>query len=424
MATSQRPSAPVFVLGTGGCNALGVLRAFGRRGIPVTAFGHRPTAACVRSRYGRTIDAPPFEDVDALTDCVLSHARRRRERPIGIVTSDEALRYWLAAHDRLAEGLRMTLGPPEAVRQFVDKAAFARLVDRLGVDGPRTRIVETPQEARSGAADIGYPCLLKPAMSHEFGIRFRLKCFRIDDEIDLDRRWRQASELAQTMLIQELIPGDRFYMWYGYRSRTGKLAAWCGYRKRRRWPPDYGNATLLRPEPYPELVERGDTLLDRVGYCGPAEVEYKYDDRDGRWKIIEVNARTVMQNRLPAALGRDMEYMAYRDALGDPPPGVEPVADGNVLWTETHKDLAAAFCEDGMTIGRWLRSRRGRTVYAFFAWDDPLPAVTRLPEATTAVAGTICRRWFPKVYARIKGRGSVQDDPNDRAGGDDACPIR
>lgn len=409
MTTSSRSGPAVFVLGTGGCNALGVLRAFGRRHIPVFAFGHRPTATCTWSRYGKVLDSPPFGAGDALAEFLVARAGEHNDPPVLLATSDEAVLHVLSHGERLERFLRLSIGPPGAVRALVDKAEFAAAARRADVDGPATRAPASHDEALAAARDIGYPCLLKPATPHLFGPRFGLKAFLVRDDAELADGWRRIKDLPGPMLVQEIVPGEKSYLWYGYYDRHGRRVGGCGYWKLRRWPTDFGNATLASVEPRLDLVEQVDRLVGEVGYHGPAEAEFLLDARTGRWRIIEINARTVMQNRLPAALGCDIEYLAYLDATGR---DLEPqgLPAGDMLWTETHKDFAAAFSERGITLRRWLRSRQGRKVYAYFAADDPLPALARLPEAATTVAGTLCRRWFPGLYRRLRGSGSRQDD--------------
>jgi len=97
-----------------------------------------------------------------------------------------------------------------------------------------------------------------------------------------------------------------------------------------------------------------------------------------------------------------MEYLAYLDAIGKP-----LLAQGGnhtgVLWTSTANDFASAFSEPSMTIWKWIRSRRGRKVYAIFAWDDPLPAVRYFLKFLRIIARTVIKRWTPYLYERIRG---------------------
>ena len=68
----------------------------------------------------------------------------------------------------------------------------------------------------------------------------------------------------------------------------------------------------------PELAEAGVRLLHELGYHGVSQVEFKRDPRDGRYCLMEVNARHWMWHTLATACGVNLSLAAYRDAVGDP----------------------------------------------------------------------------------------------------------
>jgi hypothetical protein len=71
-----------------------------------------------------------------------------------------------------------------------------------------------------------------------------------------------------------------------------------------------------------EVVDEGLRLLHALDFHGIAQVETKYDPREGRYKLIEVNPRLWQWHGLAAACGVDLTLIAYRDLLGE---RVEPV---------------------------------------------------------------------------------------------------
>ena len=58
------------------------------------------------------------------------------------------------------------------------------------------------------------------------------------------------------------------------------------------------------------------TILAAVGYRGIFGGEFKRDERDGLFKILEVNARVWIYVEFAGRCGVDVCTMAYRDALG------------------------------------------------------------------------------------------------------------
>ena len=55
----------------------------------------------------------------------------------------------------------------------------------------------------------------------------------------------------------------------------------------------------------PELEQYGSVLLKEIGYYGLSEVEFKKDPRDGRYKLLEINARTWLWHSLAIRCGVD-----------------------------------------------------------------------------------------------------------------------
>jgi D-aspartate ligase len=125
-------------------------------------------------------------------------------------------------------------------------------------------------------------------------------------------------------------------------------------------------------------VESLDRLLTHLSYRGVFEAEFKYDARDGHFKLLEVTGRPWYFIGCAADCGVDLCAMAYRNALGL---AVEPVhtyepgrhcvagSDRFACW--------ALFRRRQLSAWAWLRSWLGAR-QMLFAWDDPLPGVVRI----------------------------------------------
>jgi D-aspartate ligase len=126
----------------------------------------------------------------------------------------------------------------------------------------------------------------------------------------------------------------------------------------------------------PESLAR---LLEGLGYVGLFDAEFVYDARDGRYKVLEVNARPWWQLELAGAAGLDLTLMAYRDALGLPLPSAPGYRVGRT-WVHPVPDLRAWWSarSDGSVLGGFpLRSWFGGA-NAIFPADDPMPAAEEL----------------------------------------------
>jgi D-aspartate ligase len=109
------------------------------------------------------------------------------------------------------------------------------------------------------------------------------------------------------------------------------------------------------------------------------ELEYKQDPRDGRYKLLDVNARTWGYHSLGAAAGVDFTYLLFRDQLGLPVQRVS--ARPGVRWIRVLTDLPNAARDiwaGNAQVGSYLRSLRGISAEAVFSVRDPVPGLYEL----------------------------------------------
>jgi hypothetical protein len=117
------------------------------------------------------------------------------------------------------------------------------------------------------------------------------------------------------------------------------------------------------------------------------EVEFKYDARDGRYKLLDVNARVWTWNALGSAAGVDFAAILWRLKMGA---RIEPVRGRpGAGWMHASRDLLARLHEVAsgkLTTAHLARSWWNARVFAAYAKDDPLPGLLDLPIALKRLA--------------------------------------
>jgi predicted ATP-grasp superfamily ATP-dependent carboligase len=225
-----------------------------------------------------------------------------------------------------------------------------------------------------------YPYIVKPADSSSFHEAFGRKVFLIESADDLEEATARLRGRDLEVMIQDIVPGREIYSFYAYYDRKSEPLALCGYDKTRQYEPDFGSGSFCKSIWRPEAARPALQLLREMSYHGFAEPELKKDPRDGQYKLLEINARTTLQNRLPAACGVDIEYAAYRDCLGrKPDPSVRP--RGGVLWVDDFTDQKSFLIHlkrRDLSRSEIVDSLKPRKVHSVAAWDDPLPFVVRV----------------------------------------------
>jgi predicted ATP-grasp superfamily ATP-dependent carboligase len=177
-----------------------------------------------------------------------------------------------------------------------------------------------------------FPCLLKPTLrclreggeilSPPFEKVFGEKAVRVRNGSELAQRFQELKEQRFSVLAQEEIPGgvERLYTLGIYAGRDGRVkAAWTG-RKLAQVPSDFGDALVVEAVWKPELLPLGERIIHATGFYGIADVEFKHDPRDGKFKLLDINPRLWPWSGFPTRCGVNLPYVAYCDLIGHETP--------------------------------------------------------------------------------------------------------
>jgi len=377
------PQAGCGALVLGGSHgALAVVRSLGRHGIPVWCASNE-TVLTRLSRFTRKGLRWPGPNAENAADFLLETGGRHHLFGWALIPcADEEARFVSENHAALSRMFRLRTPPWETLRWAYDKHRMNERAAALGLDLPRTFRAESRNDLVN--ADLRFPVILKPAVKHHGNAFTLAKAWRADDHAALLARYDDAAELvgADAVVVQELIPG-RGAAQFSYAALwdRGKPVASLTARRARQYPIHFGYTST-----FVETIARADVehaawrFLDSLAYDGLVEVEFKYDARDRRMKLLDVNARAWTWIALGERAGVDFPHLFWRLAMGEAVPSVRGLA--GVGWTHASRDIVAA-CQE-MALGYlrprdYLASLRRPMQFAAFAADDPLPGVLDVP---------------------------------------------
>lgn len=363
--------------------ALGIARSLGRRGIPVCVVKDRYSIAA-HSRYARfTAELPMDGGDERQVEYLLELGERTGSFGWIAFPNGDATAALMARHHRLlSERFVLTVPPWEVLRWAYDKRLTYQLAAELGVDHMWTHCPSNAEEL--AAVDYRFPVILKPATKERSNRFTRAKAWRVDSREELETRYREACSLvpASEVLVQELIPGGGEHQFsYAALCQDGHPVAVLIARRARQYPIDFGySSTYVETVDQPGVEEPAQRLLERLRYTGLVEVEFKRDPRDGRFKLLDINARAWSWHSIGRRAGVDFPYLCYRLMQGDRLPEVR--AGAGVRWVRMLTDVLAAASglrRGTVTPSSYIRSFGSPLEFAAFAWDDPLPAVLDIP---------------------------------------------
>jgi predicted ATP-grasp superfamily ATP-dependent carboligase len=374
---------PALVLGTG-LTALGVIRSLARAGIPSLALSGQPDFEAHSRWYrGHNERLGPWDDSDRLASLLV---RSGVETGVPIPCSD----HWALEVTRLPADLasRFPVCAPETgvIARLIDKSGFRNELVRARVPHPFTAPVESAGQIAGMLENAPAGVFLKPTDSQRFVSVFGTKAFRVTGAEDARSCYQRAQEKGIDLVLQEYVPGgaDRHYFVDGFVSRDHAITACFARRRLRMHPPDFGNSSAvvsIDPGEVSPAVDTLRTLFAATRYRGIFSAEFKHDERDDLFKLLEVNCRPWWYVEFCARCGVNVPLMAYRDALGQDPGSAWGGTDG-VELVYGYYDLQA--CRSGRISARdclrsWLTSDK-----PIFSWDDPWPAIWNLSRRVRA----------------------------------------
>jgi D-aspartate ligase len=377
-----------IVLGGAHCS-LAIARSLGRRGIPVWLItADHPLASL--SRYVTRSLHWRGPRADGALDFIIELGRRYGLQGwVLFAGSDEDLQFVARHHAALAALFTLTTPSWDQVRWAYDKRRMNVRAEELGIARPRTCY----PRSRDDLVPLGipFPVILKATVREGRNRFVDAKAWRVDDERTLLARYEEAKALVgpASIMIQELIPGDgAAQLSYAALWHRGKPIAWLVARRRRQFPIAFGfTSTFVESIEQSHIEAEACRFLASIDYSGLVEIEFKYDAREGSYKILDVNARSWTWIAIGSAAGIDFPALQWRLAAGE---DIAPQRGRcGAHWLYFSRDLAAAVCE--MFAGRllplaYLRSFRQPLAWAVFAWDDPLPALLDLPLSAIRIA--------------------------------------
>ncbi len=372
-------------------NALSITRHLGRLGIPIRVSGPANCWA-LHSRY--CTEALPVPRKTAQQDywkALLLGNDGRLNGHIVWALSDEAIEFVNTHRGSLA--LRYTLDESDPILQndFLDKTRTLELARLAGVDAPRHWRLEQNQDLEALRREIAFPAMVRPIQSHKFTRVFKRKLFIVEESFDeLADHVRKAWDHGIDVFIGEMIPGPDSLLssYYTYRTKDGRRLFDFTKSVIRRWPVNRGNACYHKTGWLPETAAAGQKFFDSAGLKGLGNIEFKRDLRDGKLKVIEVNARFTAAQELVRRAGVPIDLMIYCHLTKQPVP--EPRLESRELryWYPLRDFMG--FLElrrkGELSFWGWLKSvAKPGMVFPLVSLSDPLPMLG----ATLAIAARL-----------------------------------
>jgi len=396
---------PVIVLHVAYACGLGIIRDLGRHGVPMFGLDVDPRAIGFCSRYAAgTVCPDPLQDEAGFLAFLEELGQQLPRKAVLFPTHDEFI--WpISRHaERLEQWFIIPFSRWETMQRLHDKKAQLETAQRVGVGIPKTVFIDAPADLERGIAEIAFPAIFKPVESLAFKVRFHKHVLEIQSAEGLTDAYAKVDDCG-TLMLQEIVPGGDEELWTlgSYLDAASRPLAMFTGHKLRQHPRRFGYCRLAVSSWDADLADAGLRLLQELRYHGVSQVEFKRDPRDGRYRLMEINARHWMWHSLAAACGVNLSLAAYRDAIGQP--FIAPRQKDGRKWSVAIKDFSDGVREvrrHELRVMPWLGSYRGLRVDGVLSLSDPLPGLKSV--------GRIVRRRLPGGAAAQPPSDAVAED--------------
>ena len=305
--------------------ALATTRELGRAGIEVYVFDSTPGPAA-ESRYSRFVQAPNYyEDPAGWARFLRAQAARHVDAPVIFPTEDAALLVADRFHAELSPVLRYPYAAPGPAVAALDKRSLYASAEEIGAAVPRCIALDDASTPRMMDGESEW--IAKPACRYWFDTSGRsihtfLRLTGGSKAIEGDARAaaRRIADAGFPAILQERVPGpfENLFSVGLVVGRDGALLGSFCSRKHGEYPEPFGDGLIVETvECDEDLVEQAVELLRKLGYWGICDIEFKLDERDGHYKLLDANPRVWLWMGLGALKGVPLALHAYALATGD-----------------------------------------------------------------------------------------------------------
>lgn len=235
--------------------------------------------------------------------------------------SDEYLDVLSANYDQLSKNIVPTFPRKDKVDLVRDKISTYRICEQINIGYPKAKYFSIDSLKAITEKEIGlsFPLIYKYVDASVFQQKYGFKAFLVHSIQDINDLLNRYSEHRDTIMLSEYIPGDdsSLHNLITISDQKGKVIGYFSNRKVRT-DGAFSSASCMVNFYSKDLIEEGIRLIEEIGYIGAANPEFKYDSRDGKLKLMEINGRFTLTISHALTSGNNLPVMLYKSVIGEP----------------------------------------------------------------------------------------------------------
>ncbi len=211
------------------------------------------------------------------------------------------------------------LGTPiRAIMDTEDRDLFVKKLDQINVKTIKSFAVETVEDAKRAAKDLGYPIIIRAAYAlGGLGSGF------CDNEQELVSLAERAFSYSPQVLVEKSLKGWKEIEYEVVRDRFDNCITVCNMENFDPLGIHTGESIVVAPSQtltnreFHLLRELAIKIVRHIGIVGECNVQYAFDPYSEDYRVIEVNARLSRSSALASkATGYPLAFVAAKLGLG------------------------------------------------------------------------------------------------------------
>lgn len=208
--------------------------------------------------------------------------------------------------------------PVQAIMDTEDRELFVKKLDEIDVKTIKSEAVETIEDARRAAQELGYPVIIRAAYAlGGLGSGF------CDNEEELNKLAEKAFSFSPQVLVEKSLKGWKEIEYEVVRDRFDNCITVCNMENFDPLGIHTGESIVIAPSQtltnneFHKLRELAIRIVRHVGIVGECNVQYAFDPESEDYRVIEVNARLSRSSALASkATGYPLAFVAAKLGLG------------------------------------------------------------------------------------------------------------
>jgi predicted ATP-grasp superfamily ATP-dependent carboligase len=261
----------------------------------------------IKTDINKNVDSKTYEEYkNALID-ILKKNKVSVLLPIGNSSCKLVSEY----KDEIEKYTSTPIVDKKIMRIAQDKNKTFKFAEKIGISIPITFYLKNRKDVQKILREINYPCVIKKTNMGESGVVY---CNNRQELVSgLEKIFSKKKKNESLPLIQEYVRGSGvgFYALF----EKGKCRAYFMHERIHEYPITGGASSLAKSSYSEELKKIGVKLLKKLKWHGVVMIEFKKNEINGGYKLMEINPKFWGSLELSLKSGINFPYLAYLLAL-------------------------------------------------------------------------------------------------------------